>query len=285
MDARPRHLPAGRRCPCSGLDSGAARGVHHISRRCLGGGLGCVDRHHLRKRPDRVKWICGAGVKKYSSAALLFPRMGEQYYEWPLYSLFLTMNEFIHFHPAGLDCCTLDTSEFADGIPPWCCSGCHTPKPDVGVVHIRIQEKVPPSSPFSFVQGAGLVMIKKDFLEKLNPEYVAADLLIGSVDAPSGEKISNWVTVRGRHRVIVRGTKNITYRRCDICGRQLYFAQGQRYLFPTPPGNVSIFESVFASLIIRRNAFDGELPKRQRGLGIERLEVFAAPKDGLGELT
>lgn len=55
-----------------------------------------------------------------------------------------------------------------------------------------------------------------------------ADLWLGNVFDFEGRCIDDWKTFRGRHRLIVRGSKNVSYRQCVECGRYVFFAMGNR---------------------------------------------------------
>lgn len=191
--------------------------------------------------------------------------------------------EFIHLHPTGLNCCSMDKVARAEAARTWLCKGCGTPKPGVCAVDLQIQEVRPDPAPLTFVSGCGIALARRDFLEALGSERVQTDLMLGTVTGPSGEVIPDWLTVRGRRRLIVRGSKHVSYRRCEFCGRHVYFAMGTRYLFPAPDLAASIFESDLSLVVIPdvlKEVSLGRWPK----LGIERLKVLHKPKDSLGDL-
>jgi hypothetical protein len=191
--------------------------------------------------------------------------------------------EFIHLHPVGSDCCTLEKSANPKEVEAWLCLECGTCKPSLSPVDVRIQESSPQGS-ITFVNGYGITIVKRDFLEALGLERVKPYLAIGTVYGRSGELMPDWVTVRARHRLIVRGSKNVSYRDCKTCGKQFYFAMGQRYLYPAPPPGVPLFESDLCGLIVSPEMLDGVPLSRWRKLGIEKLKVLLQPKDSLGEL-
>jgi len=196
----------------------------------------------------------------------------------------MSTSEFIHLHPTGMSPCTLDKSALAQAKETWLCSGCGAPKPSVGSVDVQIQEDRPEDVPLTFVNGCGVILARRDFVDALGQAYVQANLLLGSVTGPAGETMTDWLTVRARHRVIVRGSKNVSHRCCDVCGRHVYFAMGGRYLFPAPPAEASICETDLYGLLVIPDVFDSVALARWPKLGMEKLRVLAQPKDSLGEL-
>lgn len=193
--------------------------------------------------------------------------------------------EFFHLYPTGMHPCTPDKRTHAAAIKSWLCPGCGAPKSSVDTaIDIQIQESIPKDAPITFVSGCGLVLARSDFLEQLGETHVRTDLLLGKVSDPAGFVLPDWITLRARHRVIIRGSKNVSHRRCDICGRQVYFAMGAPYLFPAPVG-AFIYESDLYGLLIHPDLFSEKIRKRWPDLGVEVLKVAAEAKDSLGELT
>lgn len=191
---------------------------------------------------------------------------------------------FVHLHPTGMSPCTLEKRAYAEAVETWLCTGCGAPKSAVGAIDVQIEEEQPANEPITFVNGCGVVLARSDFLQLLGEARVQADLLLGKVSASSGKVISNWVTVRGRHRVIVRGSKNVSYRCCESCGRHVYFAMGARYLSPSPAGKASIYESDLYGLVVASSVLEGVSFRNWSKLGIENLKVLPKPKDALGDL-
>ena len=196
----------------------------------------------------------------------------------------MSTSEFVHLYPTGMSPCTLEKSAYAEAIETWLCTGCGTPKPSIGRIDVQIQESQPDDVPLTFVNGCGVVIARRDFVAVLGSERVQADLMLGTVRGPSGKAMSDWVTARGRRRLIVRGSKNVSYRRCGSCGRHVYFAMGVRYLFPAPTVGVSIHESDLYGLVVTPDVLDGVSLARWPKLGVEKLMVLSRSKDSLGDL-
>ncbi|MBI4557402.1 MAG: hypothetical protein HY706_07460 [Candidatus Hydrogenedentes bacterium] len=166
----------------------------------------------------------------------------------------------------------------------WLCAGCVLPKPDVMKVDAMIGY-MPENIPLNFVSGTGVGVARKDFLFSLGEDKVGRDLCFGRVFGPEGQLLDDWITFIGKHRIIVRGTKHVSARICEECGRQIYFAMGRRYLYPRPPEGISIFDEGSSGLVVRE-ALVGRVKLNQwRGLACLKLPVLSAPRDGLGDLA
>ena len=194
------------------------------------------------------------------------------------------MRHFLYLQSGGLNPSSLKKSAYAAAKETWLCTGCAAPKPSVGAVDVRIQAR-PDDAPLTLVFGCGVLLGRRDLLEAFRPECVAADLMLGTVKGWSGELLSDWVTVRGRHPLLVRGSEHVSYRKCQVCGRHAYFALGERYLYPAPASSASIYEDYDSSLVVADGAIsDQEAFESWPMLRVKKLKVLEKPRDGLGEL-
>jgi hypothetical protein len=192
--------------------------------------------------------------------------------------------EFIHLMPVGTDSCSYERSTFADELKKaWQCPECGTCKPSAHSVDVQIQESYP-GAPINFIYGCQITLVRRDFLEALGTERVNTCLTTGSVYGPSGQLMHDWVTVRGRYRLTVRGSTYAGCRTCKVCERQFYFAMGKRYLYPAPPLDIPLFESDLCGLIVSPEVLDGVSLSRWPKLEMEKLRVLSLPKDSLGSL-
>lgn len=196
----------------------------------------------------------------------------------------MTRSVFVHLHPIGLNACDMEGAAYEIAKRTWLCAGCGAPKPSAGIVDVHIENERPVGTPITFVSATSIIIAHQDFIEKLGADRVRNDLLLGTVRNGSGLTLSDWMTVRGRHRVIVRGSKNVYYRRCDLCGRHIYFAMGRRYLFPAPSADAVIQETDLGGLIVPSELFESLSIKRTATMGIEKLKVLSEPLDSLGDL-
>ncbi|GHC55353.1 hypothetical protein GCM10007315_17830 [Gemmobacter tilapiae] len=156
---------------------------------------------------------------------------------------------------------------------------------------MRICQKKPVNFPLDCVAHTGTDIAHRDFLSLLGEENVARDLMLGTVYGPSGAPIEGWVTVRGRHRVIVRGSLKkgfehyVGTRTCEACGNRLYSAYPPNYLYPAPNPDAVILQSDLGGLVVRPELIAHLDLKRKKGFGIQKLKVLTKPKDGLEELV
>ena len=192
---------------------------------------------------------------------------------------------FYYLSTKGMDPCCLTNEDYYEATQTWLCKGCKLPKRGIGAVDVTLEGPHPPNTPINLVSATGVGVVKREFLDELGEETVQRDLLIGKVFNESNEEMSSYASFRGRHLLIVRGTKNASYRKCVDCGRRLYFANPKWYLYPEPPSDTDAFQSHNIQLVLSERAFERLTPKKwERSLYIVRLEVLDAPLDGFPEL-
>jgi hypothetical protein len=191
--------------------------------------------------------------------------------------------EFTYLRPIGMSACALQEDAYAAARLIWRCTGCGSAKPSVGAVDVDIEEKRPPDAPMTFLHGSLIILAHRDLLDTLRSDHVQADLMLGIVRNSSGKVLPDWATVRGRRRLIVRGSENASHRRCQVCNRHFYHALGEKYLFPTPAVDTFIFESD-GCLVVRPETVDKGGLEGWPKLDIVDLKVLPEPRDGLGDL-
>jgi len=193
---------------------------------------------------------------------------------------------YFHLHTSTMNPCSMEKSASKAAKNSWLCRGCNYPKPNTQAIDVTIQGlKEPDDPPLNFVYGFGIPLAHKDFLLSFGEDIVVRDLRLGRVFLSNGRPLDNWVTFQGRYRLIIRGTKNVSYRQCSECGRHVYFAMGPRYLYPAPPADAAMFESDLSGLIVSKELFERAVLHRWRKLVCERLPVLVVPKDGLSQLA
>lgn len=190
---------------------------------------------------------------------------------------------YIHFKGKTMNPTALEDPAYEAAKRTWLCPGCCHPKPNVRHLDAHIQEERP-DGPLNLISGCGLAIARKSFLMQFGEERVRSKLYIGDVYGPDGGRLLDWVTFRGKHGLIVRGTEHAGYRVCPECGRNLYFAMGKSYLYPQPPEGVELFESDLWGLILPEPIVLDLGIGKPRGVSVERLEVLKEPKDGLPAL-
>lgn len=192
---------------------------------------------------------------------------------------------FYHLQSSTMAPCSIDKDAYAQARKTWLCEGCCTPKPEQREIDCRIQETRPTDEPLNFVNGCGVPLVCKRFLSELGDDVAMRDLYLGCLYGPDGQPIEDWLTFRGRRRIIVRGSRNVSYRKCSECGRSVYFAMGKRYLYPEPPHDVSIFESDLFGLVLPESVFGRVRFHKWENVTIDRLEVLDFPQDSLDDIV
>lgn len=129
-----------------------------------------------------------------------------------------------HWWASIKDTCTRDRTVPVD----WMCE-CGFPKLGVKSLDLHIQEKCPPGAMMSWAVRDGLVLVRRDLAEVLLGFCDGKEGAIGGVFSKGG-RVDDWCVLRHRRLRIVRGTRNARVRRCEVCGRQFYYAEGRRYL-------------------------------------------------------
>lgn len=167
----------------------------------------------------------------------------------------------------------------------WLCHGCNFAKPGYGPIDVTIQNPGPEDAPLNFVYGFGVPIAKRTFLESFGDEVLGRDLLFGRVFVEGGSELADWVSFRGQHSLIIRGSKNVSYRKCPECRRNVYFAMGATYLFPTPPSGCEMFDSDLSGLVVSQRLFNLLKLNQWPKLVIEKLPVLGVPNDGLPEIV
>ncbi len=137
--------------------------------------------------------------------------------------------------------------------------------------------------PFNFLSGCLIPVVHDSFLSCFPEHEVRKNLFLGRVYSEKGELMSEWHTARGKHRLILRGTKNASYRICEICRRPVYFSNWGFFLYPPPPPEISIFTSG-AKFIARTDVVDLDLLRKMRKLHFVKLPVVDSPLDSLGDI-
>ena len=194
------------------------------------------------------------------------------------------MTTYYHIYSSGLEAVSMEQEAYTIARQTWLCTGCLYPKPGHGPIDATLEDFSPGDWSMSFVNGCGLPIARKDMLACFGDARVRQDLQLGRVVGPDGTPFEEWVTFRGRHKIIVRGTKNVAFRQCEECGRNIYFAMGSRYLYPDPPLGSVLLESDLLGLVMPEYVFDEVDIRRWKGLAVNRLPVLSKPKDGLVEL-
>lgn len=210
--------------------------------------------------------------------------------------------QYVHLSNGGLDGCTADRHwrESVAISAPWFCAACVSVRGDQpGPIDVYIQERRPPGSPVQSVLACGLLVVSKRVIDLFPQPVVDRDLWLGAVVGPAG-RFDNWLSVRSRRRVFVRGEARVARpplrttarfdaslagsRRCETCGRDVYYGVGKRYIYPSPSTDAHLFES-HRGLVVHPTLSNLVESLAAKHLKREMLDVAPAPRDGFGELA
>lgn len=165
---------------------------------------------------------------------------------------------------------------------------------------IRItSETVGPDS-ISFLRPETIGLIRQSFLKTLGIDVQNHGVHLGKVVNCDGKELRNWRSficketeiVRGYPKIFVRPVpayegyppKDMTrYSCCTGCDCRIYVNGSGKpgYLLPRASRDRdAILESDLAGLLIPARILNGYVPKKGRGMGIEKIKVQAEPEDG-----
>ena len=171
-----------------------------------------------------------------------------------------------------------------EALRTWLCKGCRTPKPDAGPIDVTVQFG-PGNEPLKLIPQGNLGLVRRDLMSALGEDVLREHLHLGKVYGEDGRQLTKWATFHARRRLIVRGSGNARYRRCEECGQVRYYAEGKKYLYPPPPC-VTLFGGGGSRLVLTKDLFVQSRINRWRGkLEVCKLVLPDAPLDGLGELS
>jgi hypothetical protein len=162
----------------------------------------------------------------------------------------------------------------------WLCRGCRTPIPGTGSIDLHVQQRKPAPAPISPVWWFGRSLMRIDFLMSLGEDRVRAALSLGTAFGPNGQVLSDWVTVNGPSKLVLRGSgTHAGYRRCDECGQLIYSAASRLYLCPKPRTQSPIILEHF-SLVVSASVLEGLDRTKWPRLAVDPLPILDAPLDG-----
>ena len=194
------------------------------------------------------------------------------------------MSVFYKLSSLTMNPCCMAKTVYAQARETWLCTGCASPKPNTEAVDLTLQNKKPDNTPLNLVSGCGVGIARKDFLFSFGEELVRQHLYLGKVFGLNDRPMENWLTFIGRHKIIVRGSKNVALRRCCQCGRNVYFGMRPLYLYPQPQEGVSIFDAGDGILVISSDLVTRINLNQWRKLDCTELPVLQVPNDGVADL-
>ncbi|WP_147450683.1 hypothetical protein [Rhodophyticola porphyridii] len=171
---------------------------------------------------------------------------------------------------------------------PWMCRTCRLPRPDVTSIDFQIDSRSPELPYMDADIYMEVAFARRDFLERMGQDVIREYLYLGELRNCDGDLLEDWVTFRGKNRILLRGRKRVHkgktvtgYRCCDTCGAIMYHGEAPHYLCPAPPAGVRILEGGAGTLVVTRDLFEKLSPKKSRDLDFYQLPVLEEPLDDL----
>ena len=163
------------------------------------------------------------------------------------------------------------------------CARCQQIWEEIEAVDVMLYSRkcIDKKAPFTFMSNIMVPIVHVSFLECFRRDLIERDFYLGRVYCERGTLQEDWVTVRGRYRLIVRGTEYVTYRTCEICRRPMYFSNGGYFLYPKPPEDVAYF-TCGPDFIVRAEYIDMDLLRRVPKVSFEEVPVVDSPLDSYG---
>lgn len=178
--------------------------------------------------------------------------------------------------------CYLIKQDYARAAETWCCKGCKLPRIGCGEIDVSLQE-APQNIPLNIIMGVGVGIIQDEFLDALGHSIARQYLFLGRVYGPDGKLIERFMTFRGKQTLIIRGNEKSSYRKCEVCGRDIYFAMGKKYLLGDIPSGIPIFGSLSNQLIVNEDVYQKIKNIKWKSLFIYKLGNSNFKFDGKGD--
>jgi hypothetical protein len=187
------------------------------------------------------------------------------------------MTTLYHLKSSTMSPCSMDKGEYAKALETWLCQGCASPKIGSGAIDVVLRNS-PQKIPLNFVSGIGVGIVSETLLNALGMEMVEPYLLLGTAKGPDRRPIEGFRTFRGKHRMIIRGDERSSYRKCEVCGRDIYFPMGKKYIVGQIP-DTPIYQSQYNQLIVTEELYKRISGTKWKKVSIEKLENYTKPLD------
>ena len=163
------------------------------------------------------------------------------------------------------------------------CLGCNWIRSKGSPLDITIQGRPASNTLLTFVDGTGIPLIHDNCLSLLPSKFRGSCWHLGQVFSEDGGVVKGWHTITSLGQYIIRGSRDVALRVCHECGRNCYFALGDRYLsLPALPPGMAGLSDLYGLV------FDSERPAdavaKVRGVQVEVLRFLSQPVDGHAEL-
>lgn len=192
---------------------------------------------------------------------------------------------FLHLKPTTTEPCSLRWDEFEAVGNLWLCRGCNWIYPVRSPVDVPISQQCLKNVDLTFLMGTGILLANEALLSKLPRDLVQTKFELGNVTCRDGRKIEKWKSINPVDRIIVRGFKNVSFRICAQCKRNVYFAQGDPHVLKSQINNRSVFGTDGYGILVEESIVDTTGISKLRGVEVEKVACLEEPLDGYPPLT
>lgn len=175
-------------------------------------------------------------------------------------------------------------ADFQDAARHWLCAGCNWVKPIDRAIDVKVDPVSLHGTILNAVFGTGLTLAHDKLLELLPAKRISEDFAIGKVYSNNEKLVAEWQTLNSKHRVILRGERNVCHRVCEMCNRNVYFAQGKSYLLSPLPAMGLMLGTDLSGIIVTDQQVSIASLKGAPGVDVVGVSICKMATDGLGEL-
>jgi hypothetical protein len=179
------------------------------------------------------------------------------------------------------DACEVSHSLRAEANKTWLCPGCLTARQDSEIPSLMLKGRIN-DLVLNSIDGTGIGVIREDFLQLLNSFNAGSYIRLIRLLDQAGNAIPSFYGFLPTRYTVVRGDARSSYRKCDVCGRLLYFPMGKRYLLKSQfPDEELLVGEQFDGLITRSEIAERVKRMKWKEIVITELPLLDDPLDNL----
>jgi hypothetical protein len=158
------------------------------------------------------------------------------------------------------------------------CAGCGQFRAD-RAIDVSLLEPLDGSA-LNFCWSTGLGIIRRDLLDALGGELVFKNLRLGHVTDPRGQRLAQFRSFRAVRCVTIRGGRDSTLRRCEVCNHILYAPVRAHHLVGDTASFRGLLGTNLGTLITDESVVAAIDRPKYKNLGLSKIRVSATPLDG-----
>lgn len=163
------------------------------------------------------------------------------------------------------------------------CAGCSAHQDEWGAVD-AVVSYMPKGRHFGGLRADDIGFMSRDLLACFSDQEIARGLHVGRLLDTNGNELERYCTVRGKHSLTVRGDDQSEYRKCEVCGRDVYFPITRFYILPHSIARQEPIYEAASGFAVNEEIYKRISSKRWRGARIDPLPLRDKPIDGMPDL-